>query len=330
MSSRTQSNGDRPCVVVFQRFATVLVLVVFLLLMSPEDAVLALHGSSSRGNRRRTPFSPPDPELVKIAIAGSSDLQQQRRQSQSIPLGYALSWPVWMATDDGNTVTRINDATTTATGSSGWVNPITFEQLWLPVDLPPPTARSALGLVVKDGQPRYLFPTIETTVSTISSRDDGNDGGGGTRTLWYNRGLNSLPIAKTWLPFNEYVPSIESMRLSSYRCQLLESSSSVTAVDGQKNDWVPVLPMTKVTEALNRLLYVLANGPDELGQGFCYLITPLPSLLPPETVVPGQRIRLFLSNVETIPTSLDPDDDTSWVFNRGECDLTNLQHIAWR
>eukprot|EP00978_Attheya_sp_CCMP212_P040301 scaffold218424_cov52-Attheya_sp.AAC.3 len=243
------------------------------------------------------PFSPTDPVLTKITIAGG-DLQ-----GQSIPVGYASTWPVWMASADGGTVTRIPDHTFQEE-EDGWVNPLTFEQMWLPMDLPPPTARVSLGVVLKDGVPRYLFPTVETILAT-------SDGG-----AWHNRGLYSLPIGKTWLPFAD--GPMESLRLSSYRRPMPPTDGK----EEDKSDWIPIVPLTKVTDVLNKLMNVIANGPDEMGQGFCYLIAPLSVQLPADAVVPGQRIRLFLSNLFTIPTSQDLDDDSAWLLPPGECDLT--------
>ena len=89
----------------------------------------------------------------------------------------------------------------------GWCNPLAFEQMWLPMDLPLPTCRAALGAVLKDGQLRYLFPCVETTVTTMGGLFDGQ--------VWHNRGLNSLPLAKTWMAFND-VP-VDDLRLSCYR-----------------------------------------------------------------------------------------------------------------
>lgn len=274
------------------------------------------------------PHSPPDPQLNKITIAGG-DLQ-----AQSIPLTYASSWPIWIASPDGSTVTRVPDSSFSSSGSdeddnggtgveAGWVDPSSFEQLWLPMDLPPPTTSAALGLVLKDGVPRYVFPTLETILAT-------KDGG-----AWHNRGLKSLPLAKTWLPFGD-VP-VDDLRMSCYRrplppLEVARKHSAGTAANGEDDaekdeenptKWIQVLPLTKVSDTMDLLINVLSQGPDELGNGFCYLIAPFASTsLNKGSVVPGQRVRCFLSNVETTPTSQDPDDDEAWVWSRGECDVT--------
>lgn len=45
------------------------------------------------------------------------------------------------------------------------------------------------------------------------------------------------------------------------------------------------------------------------------------SPLPADALAAGQRLRLFLSDVDATPTSLDPEDRNAWVWSRGECDL---------
>ena len=164
--------------------------------------------------------------------------------------------------------------------------------------------------------PRYIFPCVEAMAVT--------DGG----LCWHNRGLNSLPLAKTWLPWDE-VP-IGDLRLSCYSQDLpepdaeeLDKSEKEGEPDTQSSPWRPELVLTEVDAAISALLNVIADSPDELGEGFQYLIVPLqgsPSLT--EALRPGRRVRLFLSDADATPTSLDPEERESWVWSRGECDLS--------
>jgi len=204
----------------------------------------------------------------------------------------------------------------------GWVNPCTYEQFWLPQDLPTPTCSAALGVVLKDGTPRYIFPCIEATVTA------------GNR-LWHNRGLNSLPLGKTWLLFGEV--GVDDLRVSAYSQSQPEQTEEeaeakpTPLVDDvtQSRDWTPVLPLTPVSDALDAIFKILGDAPDDLGQGFAYLIAPLKSSpLPESALAPGQRIRMFLSDVDATPTALDPEDRESWLWNRGECDVVTFQVAA--
>ena len=226
-----------------------------------------------------------------------------------------MNWPVWMAASDGSQVTCVA-GTVAEDMEASWVNPLTFEQLWLPDGLALPAARLALGAVLKNGVPRYLFPCLETVVSSETS---------GIR-VWHNRGLNSLPLGKTWLTFGD-VP-IDDMRISCYSQPLpnpdLEVGSD-EAIDAavRSERWDTLVPLTEVSEAMDALLGVIADGPDSLGQGFCYLIAPLASAtLPTEALEPGKKLRSFLSDVDATPTSLDVAMRDEWVWSRGEMELS--------
>ena len=140
----------------------------------------------------------PDPTLNTILV-NSADFN-----SQPLPLSYCERWPLWVADSTGVALTLL-PGFDEESEESGWCNPSTFEQLWLPQDLPAPVCTPALGVVLKDGAPSYVFPSFEATVSTKQA--------GGER-VWHNRGLRSAPLAKTWLHYGESPP--EALRLSPY------------------------------------------------------------------------------------------------------------------
>ena len=265
-------------------------------------------------------FTPTEAKLNKISI-GKSDFTEQ-----ALPLGMCSTWPVWMATPDGSSVTKLPDES----DGGDWCNAATFEQLWLPTDLPAPQCRAALGCVLKDGQLRYLFPCMESTITTIGGALDGQ--------VWHNRGLNTLPLAKTWLPFGD-VP-VDNLRLSAYTAPLpppppqqadggepdaeaVEAATAAAeAAEAAAALWEPVLPLTPVKEAIDALFNIIGNAPDELGVGFNYLVAPLGGSGTQLNLTPGRRVRLFLSDIDATPTSLDPEDRDSWVWNRGETDIS--------
>ena len=143
------------------------------------------------------PAASPLPVLQTIRIGSSSLVSQQ------LPLSMCRAWPVWMAVPDGSAVTRVPSAAAADRDGvpKSWVDPITFDEMWLPTDLPLPSLRAAVGCVLKDGTPRYLFPCLEASVATGP-------------LVWHNRGLNSLPLGSTWLPWGD-VP-VDSLRLSGW------------------------------------------------------------------------------------------------------------------
>mmetsp|Transcript_925 Transcript_925/g.1200 ORF Transcript_925/g.1200 Transcript_925/m.1200 type:complete len:287 (-) Transcript_925:370-1230(-) len=259
---------------------------------------LALFTMGINGLQTSVPFSPKDPTVHKIKIA-------EGPKGQTIAVKYASSWPVWYVTHNGQSVTRVPDGSSDELGG-GWVSPSSFEQLWLPMDLPPPTASAALGLVLKDGVPRYAFPTVETALAT---RD------GGAR---HNRGLNSLPLAKTWLSFFNVV-NADTLSLACYHRSMPTEENDEDDEQKQDEEWKAAFPRTDVKGALDLLFNAIANGPNELSEGFCFLITPLPSsdtqpaFLSKQAVIPGQCVRCLLSDLDTMP---DDDDDM-----RAVCDI---------
>lgn len=86
---------------------------------------------------------------------------------------------------------------------TGWVNPMSFDSLYFPKDLPPPKTTPAIGVCVVQGVPRYIMPSIILELETPDR-------------IWRNRGLNSLPRASSWIDlFSPYV-NIDSLSLSSF------------------------------------------------------------------------------------------------------------------
>ena len=276
----------------------------------------------AHGLRVGTLPMPPEPTLRSVSI-GSSSLV-----TQTLPLSSVARWPVWITSGDASSVTCVA-GTMPEDEKGGWVNPLTFEQLWLPQGLAMPKSRAALGAVLKNGVPRFLFPTTATTV--------GSDGG---RRLWYNRGVNSLPLAKTWLTFGD-IP-IDDLRLSAYTQLLPKTFGSKEAEVGsdeavdlaiRRSVWKPVLPLISVADAFNTILEVMASAPDALGEGFCYLIVPLSEevALPEEAILPGNRLRLFLSDVDaTDGKPLNLDDREGWKWTHAECDLSMFETESGR
>lgn len=108
-----------------------------------------------------------------------------------LPLGMAQGFPKWILSDDGAGEPELRPMFNSASygEEDGWVDPFSFEELWLPSDLPAPVMRPCISAVAKDGQIRYLLPALEFSVQA-----------GGK--LWWNRGMNSIPVAGRWMDVN--------------------------------------------------------------------------------------------------------------------------------
>jgi hypothetical protein len=273
-------------------------------------------------------------KLSSVSVGSSSGI------AQSLPMNYIERWPMWLATNPGELVLmpEASDSTENIEEQrEGWVNPVAFEQIWMPKDLPKPTCCAAIGAVLKDGVPRYIFPCVETTITTVTTMPLENTV---VSRVWHNRGLNSFPLAKTWMSFGD-VP-VDDLVLSCHTQPLpevevadepsLEDAASLSAeelekiilskseeADGEESiaSWTEVLPRSAVKEAVDTIFDMVGSGPDAMGEGFCYLIAPLRSCpLPVETLVPGKRLQLVLFDRDA--GECDPSDPPS---RSGECDV---------
>ena len=261
--------------------------------------------------------------LQHVSIcAGRVTVQQDARfatvlpfQAQTLPLEYCSSWPIWVTKPQG--AVPVSRVPTPALGDelgTTWAPPAAFEQLWLPEDLPLPTARLAIGMVLRNGEPRYIFPTLDTYVDTGTA-------------LWRNRGMNSVPIAKSWLHFGE--SPADNLRLSAYLlpAPTAEADAATAEPAGTINGWQPCFAdQQPVQAALDTAFDALDALPAALRKtslldGFCFLVVPLPSLapLPESALTPGGRLRLFLADVD------DLEGTTLEGGRVGEMDLTMWQ-----
>ena len=57
-----------------------------------------------------------------------------------------------------------NPNTLSDDGSLGYVDPITFHEIWAAADLELPQAYCALTFLIHKGTPRYIFPNLHTFI----------------------------------------------------------------------------------------------------------------------------------------------------------------------
>lgn len=229
-------------------------------------------------------------------------------QAQTLPLAYVSKWPAWVTRrkDSKIPVTLVPGPAKGADILDTWAPPAAFEQLWLPEDLPRPRARAALGLVLRNGEPRYIFPTVDALLTL----PDG--------TQWRNRGINSLPLASTWLHFGE-IPVDRLQLTAAYlpppaaeeeRSDDSDGAATSPAAAVQRSiaEWRPCFKEVSILSAVEAAFDALDRLPDKLqrsslGDGFSYLITPLEATdddsssldLPEAAFAEGTRLRIFLS-----------------------------------
>ena len=142
---------------------------------------------------RGTEQSSPGPRSISI---------RGHPQPQMLPLAHCQSWPVWtceLGALNGQILVPVDNDS-----DDGWVNPTSFDSLFFPADLPMPLARPSIGVVMANGSPRYLMPSVVLTLETPSK-------------LWRNRGLCSIPRARAWIDmFAAFASPVERLKLSSF------------------------------------------------------------------------------------------------------------------
>lgn len=143
-------------------------------------------------------------------------------------------------------------------------------------------------------------------------------------------GLNSVPVANRWLQWDE--TPLSELRFTC-RSQALPPLEGVEAEPDAPTDVDPCegwsyegpARFMEVGNAVETLIKVITDGPEELGQGFAYLLAPLGSAgqLPPKSMEPGRRLSCFLTRAGDEPgEDEDWKEDNSWIWSRGECDLS--------
>lgn len=242
-----------------------------------------------------------------------------------LPVGMARGFPKWILAegeDVGGAELRPMYNSESYGEEDGWVDPFSFEELWLPSDLPPPVMKPSLSCVAKDGQIRYLMPALDLSVQA-----------GGK--LWWNRGMNSIPLAARWMDVNAV--NIASLNLVGFAQGGYESAKVSMQIEGEdkpKDDpgtWVKMF-QCPANEAMLELVETLA-GPagSVIGSGFHVVHIPLKShslLEAPET---GSRMRVFLTDASferSQPQTIEYSAEFEFDSGEGYSELDILVRAA--
>jgi len=153
---------------------------------------------------------------------------------QHLPKSLVNNWKTWTyRTVSGELVSVENPID----DGDGWVNPTTFDRLFLPSDLPIPDMKLALGVAINNGSPRYIMPSIILTLSTD------------TKKSWRNRGMFSLPRSDVWIDmFAAYAPPTKSLFLSYFgrdvRKSTIEGDPASNFLNGDY--WTELNPLSSI------------------------------------------------------------------------------------
>jgi len=229
-----------------------------------------------------------------VHIRGDSQLQK-------LPTSLISQWKIWSL--EGDTLLPIESVN----DGDGWLQPTSFDALYLPSDLPPPIVKPALGFAISNGVARYLMPSIVCSLETPSR-------------VWRNRGLCSLPRAWAWIDlFAENTPPLRTLRYSCFgrtagNLRFLEDQDGSAA-------WENLLPQEDVSvrsivEHVQAVLLTQQAVNADLQTGFHFIDVPIPELRP--IIVPGLQLRSYLTDF-TQPQRLLELEEGSYALDNEPC-----------
>lgn len=280
---------------------------------------------------RGAPLVPPArPRLARgaaacVAVDSIEMFRGPYTKPEFLPIGMARGFPKWiLAAVDSEGEPELRPMFNSASygEEDGWVDPFSFEELWLPSDLPAPVMRPSLSCVAKDGQIRYLMPALELSVQA-----------GGK--LWWNRGMNSIPLAARWMDVNAV--NIGSLNLVGFSQGGYESAKVSMQLEGEetpKDDpsaWVKLFQCS-ASEAMLDLVETLA-GPagSVIGSGFHVVHIPLQSHALLESPETGSRMRVFLTDASferSQPQTVEYSSEHEFDSGEGYSELDILVRAA--
>lgn len=238
-----------------------------------------------------------------IHIRGDSQLQK-------LPTSLISQWNIWSL--EGENLIPIESASS----GEGWLQPTSFDSLYLPSDLPPPIIKPALGFAVSNGVARYLMPSLICSLETPSR-------------VWRNRGLCSLPRAWAWIDlFAENTPPLRTLRYSCFgrtagNLRFLEDQDGSAA-------WENLLPqedisVRSIVEHVQAVLRTQQAINAELQTGFHFIDVPIPELRP--ILVPGLQLRSYLTDFAEPQRLLELEDGSQALDNEpcAELDMMMVQ-----
>jgi hypothetical protein len=257
-------------------------------------------------------------------------------QVQSLPISYVQSWKTWTCElskkkSEELLVPVEMDASDGELQPKSWVNPTSFDTLFLPSDLPVPLVRPALGIALAKGVPRYLMPSLVLTLETPGQ-------------VWRNRGLCSLPRARAWIDVFSMFGSVplEKLRLSSFG-QFAEDVRFLEDQDGSAA-WQSLAPgksrtMLRPEEAtldisatydlFDKMVIktgLLQQGMySEISDGFHFIDIPLIDA-PPFRLPTNRKVHQYLTDIEEPRRLLELEDPRALEGEPcGELEINVLQ-----
>lgn len=236
--------------------------------------------------------------------------------AQSLPKNLASSWKVWTFDTESRSLTSVESES-----ENEWVNPNSFEELFLPQDLPLPLSKPALGVALSYGVARYIMPSVVLTLETPAQ-------------IWRNRGLKSLPRANAWIDlFAPYTPKLDALKLTCYG-QSTENLRFLEDQDGT-GAWECLLEKTSrtllapsngvelgVSEAYEAFQsYLKSINANDVFNGYHFVDIPIPKAEPIQ--LPRIRLKSFLSDFSDPSRLLEIEDPS--VLDSEPCGVLDIK-----
>ena len=253
---------------------------------------------------------------VNIQIRGSSNQQQ-------LPKTMARTWTTWTLNKEMNDAEKVEDAS----DELGFVDSTSFEELYLPSDLPIPSAKAALGIVIANGIPRYILPSIILTLNTPDKE-------------WRNRGLCSVVRADGWLDiFSPFVPSLDKLKFSCFAqyapdVRFLEdqdgTGSWTNAIDSESsinndNDNLSPSPSSSLIkeayESVDDWLKTCCDVNHPIMSGYHFIDIPLTNDYDNNIKIPPLKLKAFISDVDAPERLIEVEPNDLDVLPAGSLDI---------
>jgi len=219
------------------------------------------------------------PPYIKIGMGAA-------KKEQMLPMSMVDHFPVWLYQDSELHQIYNNDDPP----QGGWVDPISWGELWLPEDLPLPVMRPAVAAIVRDGVVRYLMPGLDVSIQA-----------GGK--LWWNRGMCSFPLASKWADVGAC--DLARLRLAAYSqsgYKEAEKSTITMKEEGEPEEEDEVTAWEKLwqapaSDAITSLVMLLADeGGSEIGHGFHIVVVPAEGEQLRQAPDAGTRLKVLLTD----------------------------------
>jgi hypothetical protein len=212
--------------------------------------------SNSIGDNYADDDAEPQQEQQEQTERNFIEITSLNVQKQSLPASFIESWPTWVLETDGS-LERIPDSD----DNNGFVSPTSIDSLWQPIDLIRPKMKLALGVHIRNGSIRHVFPALDISYDGSSKHR--------------NRGMCSIPRAYTWVDFgfvnsmgdyNRYELRVSSKKNNGKSSSSEDENENEDDDENEDEKWQQLLSSSSISDnevmskAIERAVICLAEN----------------------------------------------------------------------